>query len=92
MTSPDPTDRERFNYEILKYELETFQSLYKNFEKTYLLIIGISIFYYLFFIKFLYCKCSIRWSCHGFCFNIKKSNKSKGIGQKNSNRNEIIIK
>jgi hypothetical protein len=32
MTSPDPTDRERFNYEILKYELETFQSRYKNLE------------------------------------------------------------
>ena len=49
MTSPDPTDRERFNYEILKYELETFQSRYKNFEKTYLLIIGISIFFIFFF-------------------------------------------
>ena len=33
MTSPNPTDRERFNYEILNNELEIFQSLYKNFEK-----------------------------------------------------------
>ncbi len=82
MTSPDPTDRERFNYEILKYELETFQSRYKNFEKTYLLIIGISIFYYLFFIKFLYASVALGGAAMVSALILKNQKKRKELDKK----------